>query len=155
MTLRYAAAALLFAPAAAFAGEAENKANALRLMEERLEQGRFEIGAELYDPSFVLRGVNRDYNFEEAEQSARDVRAAFPDLKIDVEHAVAEGDFVALHWTGSGVNSVKIGMFPGLGRPVTIKGMVFFRFRNGKIVEEWALHDNLSLMQQLGAEPAP
>lgn len=150
-----AAAAVLFAavPSLASAGPAENKSVALRLIYERLGEGRFEIGPELFHPDFVMRGVVRDFTYAEAEQNARDSRAAFPDLKVAVNRIVAEDDLVALHWTGTGTNTVKIGQFPGLGRKVTISGMTFYRFRDGRIVEEWALHDNLSLMQQLGAPP--
>jgi predicted ester cyclase len=34
-------------------------------------------------------------------------------------------------------------------------GITIFRLDNGKIAEGWVLNDNLSLMQQLGAIPAP
>ena len=37
---------------------------------------------------------------------------------------------------------------------VAIDGMTFFRFKDGRIVEEWSTYDNLSVMQQLGMLPA-
>ena len=82
------------------------------------------------------------------------LRAAFPDLKVAVERTVAEGDLVAVHWSSSGTNSVKTESFPGNGKTVAIDGMTFFRFKDGRIVEEWTTYDNLSLMKQLGMLPA-
>jgi predicted ester cyclase len=34
-------------------------------------------------------------------------------------------------------------------------GMVFARFQDGKIVERWQVHDDLGLLQQIGALPTP
>ncbi len=33
--------------------------------------------------------------------------------------------------------------------------MSFYRVRNGKIIEEWVDDDNLGMLTQLGALPAP
>ncbi|QNP44502.1 ester cyclase [Sphingomonas daechungensis] len=38
----------------------------------------------------------------------------------------------------------------GQGKKVEIDGMSFFRFKDGKIVEEWSTYDNLTIMKQLG-----
>ena len=86
----------------------------------------------------------------EDQASGRALRAAFPDLAVRVDRIIAEGDLVAVHWSSTGTNSVALGMFPGNGRRVTIDGMSFFRFENGRIVEEWSAYDNLTMLQQLG-----
>ncbi|MGH2522631.1 MAG: ester cyclase, partial [Anaerolineales bacterium] len=44
---------------------------------------------------------------------------------------------------------------PANGKPVRCKVVDIVRIGNGKIVEHWAVTDNLSLMQQIGAIPAP
>ena len=44
---------------------------------------------------------------------------------------------------------------PPTGKRVTVDVMDLCRFSGGKIVEHWGLTDNLSMMQQLGAIPAP
>jgi predicted ester cyclase len=44
---------------------------------------------------------------------------------------------------------------PATGKKVSMPGITIFRLDNGKIAEGWVLNDNLSLMQQLGAIPAP
>ena len=54
----------------------------------------------------------------------------------------------------SGTNTVAVPGFPGKGKRATIDGMSFFRFADGKIVEEWSTYDNLSILKQLGLIPA-
>ena len=148
--------ALLLAslPAAALAGPAENKAVASRVLLEKMGQGRFDIQPELYGPGFVAHGFGRNYTLAEDEASARQLRAAFPDLVVKVDRIIAEGDMVALHWSSSGTNTVAVPGFPGQGKRATVDGISFFRFADGKIVEEWSTYDNLTILKQLGLIPA-
>ena len=141
-------------PALATAGSAEDTATAKRVLLEKMGQGRFEISDEIYGPDFVAHGFGRDYTLEDDNASGRALRTAFPDLKVWVDRTVAESGMVAVHWRSSGTNSVKTGSFPGTGKAVAIDGMTFFRFEDGRIVEEWTTYDNLSVMQQLGLLPA-
>ena len=147
-------AGVLAFPAIATAGPAEDTATAKRVLLEKMGQGRFEISDEIYGPGFVAHGFGRDYTLEDDNASGRALRTAFPDLKVWVDRTVAEGGMVAVHWRSSGTNSVKTGSFPGTGKAVAVDGMTFFRFEDGRIVEEWTTYDNLSVMQQLGLLPA-
>jgi steroid delta-isomerase-like uncharacterized protein len=148
-----AAAALLVAAPPARAGPAENRAIAARVLLERMGQGRFEIDGEIYGPGFVAHGFGRDFTLAEDQASGRALRAAFPDLAVRVDRSVAEGEMVAVHWSATGTNTAAGTMFPGNGRRVTIDGMSFFRFANGRIVEEWSTYDNLAVLRQLGLMP--
>lgn len=148
----YLAIALTFS-APAHAGPSENRATASRVLLERMGQGRFDIDPELYGPGFVAHGFGRDFSYAEDRASGGALRAAFPDLAVRVSRTVAEGDMVAVHWAATGTNSVATAAFPGNGRRVTIDGMSFFRFRDGRIVEEWSTYDNLSVLRQLGMLP--
>jgi len=44
---------------------------------------------------------------------------------------------------------------PPSHKPMRVAETVIFRIADGKIVESWATWDRLSLLQQLGAAPAP
>lgn len=147
-------ALLLALPAAAIAGPAENKAVASRVILEKMGQGRFDIQPELYGPDFVAHGFGRNFTLAEDEASGRQLRAAFPDLKVKLDRIIAEGDLVSLHWSAVGTNTVAAPPFPGNGKSVSVDGMSFFRFADGKIVEEWSTYDNLTIMKQLGQIPA-
>ena len=76
---------------------------------------------------------------------------AFPDLRVTLDDMVAEGDRVAVRATWTGTHR---GPFPMLPAPVsnrqfTFSGMVFWRVRDGQLVERWGTIDRLGLMQQL------
>src|ERR1700682_6136204 len=82
------------------------------------------------------------------------VLRAFPDLHVKVEDIVAEGDLVAVRGTWTGTQK---GRFPPMNLPPTnratmISGMVFWRIRDGQIVERWGNLDFLGLQRQLSAE---
>lgn len=148
------AIAFTASPLLAFAGPTEDKSTAARVLLEKMGQGRFDIAPEIYGPGFIAHGFGRDYTLAEDEASGRMLREAFPDLKVWVDRSVAESDLVAVHWRATGTNSVQVGMFPGEGKVVTLDGMSFFRFKDGRIVEEWTTYDNLGMMTALGLLPA-
>lgn len=153
MSALFPAALLLLLPATAKAGPAENKITASRVILEKMGQGRFEIQPEIYGPGFIAHGFGRDYTLAEDEASGKHLRSAFPDLKVSVDRIIAEGDMVSLHWSAVGTNTVAVPGFPGEGKRVAIDGMSFFRFADGKIVEEWSTYDNLTILKQLGQIP--
>src|SRR5688572_4497841 len=93
-------------PTVATAGPEENKAIAERLLLERMGQGRFEISEEIYGPGFVAHGFGRDFTLAEDEESGRALRRAFPDLSVQVDRVVGEGELVAVHWSATGTNSI-------------------------------------------------
>jgi predicted ester cyclase len=82
--------------------------------------------------------------------------AGFPDLRLTVEAAVGEGDFVAqrIHFEGT-----HTGAFQGLpptGRKVAFEGLELNRHDDdGRVVEHWFQLDALSLLQQLGLIVVP
>jgi predicted ester cyclase len=140
-------------PTAAAATEAErNKATARRVYEEAINQGRFEVP---YTPDFIGHGGTRTFSHAEGMAEARGFRTAFPDLVMTVDHAVAEGDLVSVHWTARGTNTGEGNGIPATGRKVQVSGMTLFRFEHGAIAEEWTSGDSLGLMRQLGLLPPP
>jgi predicted ester cyclase len=82
------------------------------------------------------------------------VRRAFPDLSVKVEAIVAEGDLVAVRgtWTGTHKGPFPPMNLPPTNRHTTPSGMVFWRIRDGQIVERWGNLDRLGLQRQFSAE---
>ncbi|MFI1289563.1 ester cyclase [Streptomyces sp. NPDC001212] len=78
-------------------------------------------------------------------------RDAF-DASFTVEDLMAQGNRVCARWSWTATHK---GEFLGIaptGRRVTMTGMTVFRFGgNGRIAELWWQHDQLGLLQQLGA----
>jgi steroid delta-isomerase-like uncharacterized protein len=80
-------------------------------------------------------------------------RLAFPDLHCTVEDEIYQGDKVAAHWMMRGTHQGSFLGNPPTGRPITVKGIIFARLRNGQIVENWTLVDQMSMLEQLGVIP--
>lgn len=81
--------------------------------------------------------------------------AAFPDQHWTIEELIAEGDKVVNRFTWRGTHRGEFMGIPPTGRRVEVKGVVIDRIVEGRIADTRILMDNLGLMQQLGAIPAP
>ena len=79
---------------------------------------------------------------------------SFPDLQVEVNDAVAEGDRVATRMTMRGTHRGDFQGVPPTGKSVTGTGASTYRVVDGKIVEEWWHLDLFSLMKQLDVMPA-
>jgi steroid delta-isomerase-like uncharacterized protein len=132
---------------------AKNKAAAIKVYEEGLSQGKFEVA---YTKDFVGRGGgSATFTHADGIKEAKGWRQAFPDLKVSVDLIVAEGDLVSVRWTARGTNSGTGNGIPATGKYVQTSGTTVFRFVDGAIAEEWTAGDALGLMKQLGLLPAP
>jgi steroid delta-isomerase-like uncharacterized protein len=124
-----------------------NKALAKRVYEEGLNRGIFTVP---YTDDFVGHGGSRTFTHEEGMAEAKGWRSAFPDLTMNVDLVVAEGDLVAVRWTARGTNTGEGNGIPATGRKVEVSGTAIFRFENGKIAEEWTAANTIGLLRQLG-----
>jgi len=133
----------------------KNKQIARSFFEEVLDQGRLDKYAESHAKDFVAHGRDHDGTLEEDMAAAKEERKALPDMRMRVNQILAERDLVAVHWTASGTNT-QAGMgFPATGKTIKIDGMTLFRFRDGKICEEWSAWDMLSVLRQAGLYSPP
>ncbi|GAB3662828.1 hypothetical protein GCM10027596_25160 [Nocardioides korecus] len=79
-----------------------------------------------------------------------EMRTAFPDLHVEVEHMTATDHDVAFAYTLTGTND---GPFQGnapTGKQIKVRGVQIGRFEHGKLVERWGSSDELGIMTQLG-----
>src|SRR3954447_17120681 len=79
--------------------------------------------------------------------------AAFPDLRFEAQHLVAEDDLVMSRLTAQGPHQGEFMGVPASGRHIDIQTVDTFRLLDGKIAEQWVVMDVLGLLQQLGAIP--
>jgi len=137
------------------AGEQERNKQLARSFFEVLDQGQLDRYAESHAPDFVVHGSDHDGTLEEDLAAAREERKAFPDMRMTVNQILAERDLVAVHWTVAGTNTQAAMGFPATGKTMKTSGMTLFRFKAGKISEEWNAWCMLSVMRQLGLYPPP
>lgn len=134
--------------------EAQNKAVARSFFEDVLDQGKLEDYGKSHAPDFVAHSEGRLASLEEDIGAAREQRKALPDMRVKVNHMVAEGDLVSIYWTASGTNTAAGWGIPATGKSVSVSGMTLFRFVRGLIQEEWSVFNEYSIMKQLGLVPA-
>ena len=113
------------------------------------------------DPDVVHHGARPDEppGFEGVKETMLWLASVFSNQRWEVHDAIVEGDKVVLRLTHHGTHT---GPLPGgiapTGRTVAYDSFQMFRFRDGKAVEHWGMHDGLQLMRQLGitsGAPAP
>lgn len=102
-----------------------------------------------HEPSVVDAGPGR----EGLKESIRRLRAAIPDLRVEVQDEIATGDRVVARIELRGTLKRPLGPFPATGREVRLPGIDIARFRNGKVVEHWGVTDAASLMEPSPAGP--
>jgi steroid delta-isomerase-like uncharacterized protein len=136
----------------------QNKASARQFIEEVLNQGNMSRINDLLAPDFVEHeelppGVPRDR--EGVTLLMTMLRSAFPDFKATIDDMIAEGDKVVVRMTWTGTQQGEFMGLPPSGKPMSIGVIDIFRMDRGKLVEHWGLSDTMSMMEQLGAMPAP
>ncbi len=81
--------------------------------------------------------------------------AGFPDLRMDVEDVVTDGDRVVARVRYTGTNRGEFMGMPATGKSVTVLLFDQFGFgADGLVREHWGVLDALAMMQQLGVVPA-
>lgn len=133
----------------------ENEAIVARYWREVWTEGRFEVAAEIYAPTY------RE-NLDEATPGefidhARTWAAHFTDFRVDVDELLSIGNRVISRVTYRGRHTGDFKRVPAQGREYAVSGIDIFEFENGRVVQHWHETDHLELFRQLGGElgPAP
>ena len=128
-----------------------------RWFDEVWNKGRMEAVHEMCTPGVIGHGHVQhavDIGLVEFKQFAESLRTAFPDIRINIQETLAQGDKVAARWNATMTHK---GAFLGTaatGRKVEVTGTTIVRIVDGKIAEGWDNWDQLGLLVQIGAVPA-
>jgi predicted ester cyclase len=98
-------------------------------------------------PPFGVPGI------EGLKQAMQMFFSAFPDLHVEVEDLVAEGDKVVGRLTVTGTHQGEMMGIAATGKRISMAEIHIVRYSGGKVVEHWGIEDNMSMMQQLGVIP--
>lgn len=129
----------------------ENRAVAHRVLDDLVSQGRLEVVDEIYAPAFEFRDPTAGQTItthEGIRELTRDIRARTPDIAIEIDEEIAEGDAVVHRWTARGHHA-------GTGKPVTILGISIYHLQEGRITSEYVIVDRLGMLRQVGMAPDP
>lgn len=136
----------------------DNSALVRRAIEEVWNRGDFANLDEIADDAIVIHGAAAG---EDLRGHAAIVgfytalHEAFPNIHFTVEDQIAAADRVVTRWTAHGTHQGAFQGIPATGKAVRVTGIDIDRLVDGKVVECWPQFDELGLLRQLGALPAP
>ena len=133
----------------------ENKALVERFYDQVWDAGNVDVAEEVFAEDYVRHDLRPSEALPGPAGQAKiaaDFRAAFPDLHMELDLILAEGDLVAARWTTEGTNTGPWAGRAATGKNARFSGVNIFRIEGGKVVELWNHRDDLGLMQQIGAE---
>jgi steroid delta-isomerase-like uncharacterized protein len=137
----------------------ENAKLVHRWFEEVWNQAREETINELFASDAVAYGLGEtDVDVQGPAQFKtffHNFRTTFPDIHITIEDTIADGDKVTVRLVLEGTHQGDGLGIPPTGRRVRVAGIVIAKITGGQIVAGWNSWDQLGLLRQLGALPAP
>jgi SnoaL-like polyketide cyclase len=91
-----------------------------------------------------------------ATWAIRMFRGGFPDLRIDVDWLMVDGDRVAYHATTRGTHHGTFLGHAATGRSFVASSLDALRVHeDGRVLERWTAFDTFGMLQQLGLVPSP
>lgn len=99
------------------------------------------------DPGMSGKGIDLVKNY------IKEYKNGFPDLKIQLEAVIAEGDQVIAHTLLTGTHKGDFWGIQATNKKVNVEGYDRFKVVNGKITERWGIFDQVSFFNQIGVLP--
>ncbi|MGI8977328.1 MAG: ester cyclase [Thermomicrobiales bacterium] len=128
-----------------------NKTVVVRFIRDVLNKGGHRAPSELVAADHALHSLQGDlYGPEGLRIAVTEYRTGFPDLVVDVEEIMADGDWVARRFTLRGTHTGRFRGMPGSGRCIAAQGIGIDRFANGRLAESWVSLDAVGMMRQMG-----
>jgi len=114
-------------------------------------------GARLVPPSTArTRGgetVSGDRELDALVDFTSHILAAFPDLLVNIDSMIAEGDTVVVRWSARGTHIGEFLGTPPTRRVIPMSSVDYFTFKDGKIVSHRGYPDTAKVLARLGQLP--
>jgi steroid delta-isomerase-like uncharacterized protein len=99
-------------------------------------------------PDRTCRGADEIASYFE------DTFAALPDMRIEPTSIVEQGDDVFAHWHLTGTHTGPVQGIEGTGKRIELDGIDHFVLRDGRVVSNFVVFDQMQYSRQLGILPA-
>jgi predicted SnoaL-like aldol condensation-catalyzing enzyme len=113
------------------------------------------LGPEIKDHSPMWPGIDTTMSREALIKLLKENKQGFPDMKFEVLHTAADGDYVFVHYHFTGTNTGAMMGTPATNKKVDYTGVDLVRMKDGVAVEHWDYGDNMTFMKQMGMMPEP
>lgn len=121
-----------------------------------LDELNFDTLRILCDPNIKVYYESTDpASFTDMEPFIKMFYGAFPDYKHQIDDIYATDDKVVVRLTYSGKHTNDFMDIKPSGNKFRYKGIQIFQFSNNKVINFWAVEDELGMMTQLGMELKP
>jgi steroid delta-isomerase-like uncharacterized protein len=122
------------------------------LIDEAFNKGNLSVLENIIHSDYQFHSpTERMVGLDELSAFISYLRLAFPDIQIRIEDQILGGEKICTRFTLTGTHLGDFLGIPKTGRSVKVQGVVVSRLKEGLIVEEWEILDQLTLSQQLGA----
>lgn len=85
-------------------------------------------------------------------QQYRPLVGAFPNVHLTIEDILESGPQAVVRWSARGTHLGDDFGFPATGKAVTMHGMTWMRFENGRLIEGWQQSNILDVIRTLKGE---
>lgn len=116
-----------------------NKAVLRRYVDEAWNKRNPGAAKEFLAPNFVYNQITTNKKlagYAGLEQAFRAFAAVMPDYQFDIKTIFGEGDMVAAYFTVRGTFKGELMGIKPTGQSLTFSAVGYYRFENGKIVED-------------------
>ena len=132
------------------------RAAAMKQLYDRINAGDIDGFGDLLADDFVehedMPGL--EPSREGVKQLFHMYRGAFPDLRMEVQDLLVDGDKAVARVRATGTHQGEFLGMPATGKSIDVQLIDITRFDDdGLAHEHWGVFDALALMQQLGAIP--
>lgn len=131
----------------------ENKMIVRRFINEVINTGNIDSIPGIIAPDYteVHDGKRYAVGIEGAKEHILGVRKTYPDLKLEIDNQIAEGEWVATCITARGTHKGEWAGIEPTGKLLTYTGVNINRIINGKIVEHGGAANMLEPLLEAGA----
>jgi predicted ester cyclase len=121
-----------------------------RVIEEGFNNGRLDGLGEIVAPDFTENQVGAESGLAGLAALITGLREPFPDLNLEIQSTVTEGDVVWARIRARGTNTGSWRGRPATGRSMDITVIDIARVVDGRMVEHWGVADRLTMLGQMG-----
>lgn len=119
----------------------------IKANDELLNKGNLDFADAVFADDYHLRGGDAG-GPDMVKQAVKNLRNAFPDLQVEVKDLVAEGDVVVWRRIHTGTHQSEIAGVAATGKKLEWQSIIYSRFEDGKVVEEWGIGNLQQKLQQ-------
>ena len=121
-----------------------------RLFEEGFSGGDLKVVEEIFSPGIELVDPNLPPGIEGIKAIVRKNNDTFENWSFELHDVLAVEDKVVVRWTGSGIHTKPFMQETPTNKRVSLNGLSIYQIRDGRIITDWVIPDNLQFLMQLG-----